>query len=119
MAAPLVNPHGHLIGSRTRDEVERVLARADAEAGSGRRRRFLQGVSAACAWALGRTPAGPVTGAPAGPDGPGVGAMTAEVDAAVVQLEVAGAALPGGARDFVQGAHDALAWLCGYSDDRP
>ncbi len=43
--------------------------------------------------------------------------LTAEVDAATVRLD--DPASPADLRDYVLGAHDALAWLCGHTDQRP
>lgn len=43
--------------------------------------------------------------------------LTAEVDAATVQLEAGPlTTLP---RDYTQGVHDALAWVCGHTEVSP
>jgi hypothetical protein len=66
--------------------------------------------------ALGAGTAAPVT-CSGTPGAPTLAGLTQEVDASVMQL--ADQSQRTVSRDFLQGAHDALAWLCGYSDDRP
>ncbi|MGW0367243.1 hypothetical protein [Streptomyces sp. NPDC002990] len=78
--------------------------------------QFTVGAALAYQWALGRRARAPVTSA----DGRGVPdlpLLTAEVDAAVVQLD--DPTTPADLRDFTRGVHDALGWVCGYSDQRP
>ncbi|MFP1625260.1 hypothetical protein ACLB9X_08720 [Streptomyces sp. 5K101] len=74
---------------------------------------FSSGAAAAYEWAMGNAEPSPVTGAGAG-GVPGLRLLTAEVDAAVVQLD--DPTIQAGRRDYVRGVHDALAWVCGYSD---
>ncbi|UYQ66048.1 hypothetical protein [Streptomyces peucetius] len=110
-----------------RDEGQRVGVRAYADAEAAERDlpalfsggehppEYRAGVSAGYAWALGRDARAPVTGA--GAKGvPDMELLTAEIDAAVVREDEA-AADPV-TRDYVRGAHAALAWLCGFSDRR-
>lgn len=78
--------------------------------------RFSAGAAAAYEWAMGQTVRSPVTGAEVHGI-PDLGLLTAEVDAAVIQLE--DPTTPVGNRDYTRGAHDALAWVCGYSDQLP
>lgn len=89
----------------------------DDEADGGRRRElFASGALDALRWALARGGSAPVTGARGGlvPD---LYALTAEVDAAAVQLD--DPVCPVDARAYALGAHEALAWLCGHTDQRP
>ncbi|MBT2468371.1 hypothetical protein J7E97_10890 [Streptomyces sp. ISL-66] len=79
--------------------------------------QFSAGASAAYRWALGRADRSPVTGAGDSEGFPGLPALTAEVDAAVVQMEDP-TGQPG-QRDYNRGVHDALAWVCGHSDAAP
>ncbi|MET9365955.1 hypothetical protein ABZX93_34335 [Streptomyces sp. NPDC006632] len=99
---------------RPRTDVDLALkyltARSEAPA------QFALGVAAAYNWATGRAPRAPVTGTAARHRVPDLPLLTAEVDAAVVQLEDPTA--QSGARDFTRGVHDGLAWVCGYSDQR-
>ena len=71
------------------------------------------GATDACQWAMGHTVRSPVTGTDA-PGIPGLRLLTAEADASVVQSEDITA--PAGSRDYARGAHEVLAWMCGYSD---
>ncbi|MFF8846357.1 hypothetical protein ACF08N_27185 [Streptomyces sp. NPDC015127] len=75
--------------------------------------QFASGAADAYEWATGHAGRSPVTGADAD-DVPGLWLLTAEVDATVVQLE--DPTLQAGKRDYIRGVHDALAWICGYSD---
>ncbi|MFF8278874.1 hypothetical protein ACF05T_22585 [Streptomyces lateritius] len=61
-----------------------------------------------------RTERSPITGADAGGT-PNLPLLTAEVDAALVQL--GDPAIPEGSREYVRGAHEALAWICGQRDE--
>ncbi|MFF8606781.1 hypothetical protein ACF06X_12650 [Streptomyces sp. NPDC015346] len=99
------------IGVRTYTDVDLALNRVATRARETP--QFRAGVAAAYQWALSRTERSPITGADAGgtPDLP---ILTAEVDAALVQL--GDPAIPDGNQEYVRGAHDALAWLCGQSD---
>lgn len=102
-----------LIGVRPRADVDLALkyltARSEAPA------QYALGAAAAYRWAMGRAARAPVTGTDARRV-PDLRLLTAEVDAAVVQLE--DPTTEAGVRDFTRGVHDALAWVCGYSDGR-
>ncbi|MFG3281407.1 hypothetical protein [Streptomyces sp. NPDC048111] len=102
-----------LVGVRPRDEVDlalrRLTGRSDAPP------QFALGVAAAYRWAMGSGVRAPVTGTSA-KYGPDLRLLTAEVDAAVVQLE--DPTPQPGVREFTRGVHDALSWVCGYSDIR-
>ncbi|QGV82958.1 hypothetical protein EIZ62_31300 [Streptomyces ficellus] len=78
---------------------------------------FSLGAVTAYQWALGRSAAAPVTGAAGTGRVPSSHALTAELDAAVVQLgdptETAEQAA------HVRGVHDVLAWVCGLIDEQP
>ncbi len=73
-----------------------------------------EGAADAYRWALARAARGPVTGAPTG-DVPDLSRLTAEADAAAVLLD--DPVCPPDRRAYVRGVHDALAWLCGQSDE--
>ncbi|MCH0543382.1 hypothetical protein I3F58_28300 [Streptomyces sp. MUM 203J] len=77
---------------------------------------YASGALDALRWALARGGSAPVTGARGGlvPD---LHTLTAEVDAAAVQLD--DPVCPVDARAYTLGAHEALAWLCGHTDERP
>ena len=106
-----------LIGARPRYLVEQAYqslreqtVRADPHA------EFVQGASDAYRWAMGGHGSAPLTGART--DGvPGLERLTSEIDTAVVQLE--DVTQRAGPRAFTQGVHDALAWVCGFSDQQP
>ncbi|QMU77058.1 hypothetical protein GXW83_16445 [Streptacidiphilus sp. PB12-B1b] len=118
MKATPNHTHGtQVIGARSRTEVERSLDSLHGTVGSHQTQtQFYRGMESGLLWALGRAESAPITGA-RGAREPGMGAITAEVDAATVQLE--NQTLRTVARDYVQGAHDALVWICGYSNDQP
>ncbi|MEU9101967.1 hypothetical protein [Streptomyces sp. NPDC048361] len=103
-----------MIGVRHRTDVDLALKYLNAR--SETPAQFALGVAAAYNWATGRAPRAPVTGSAARHRVPDLRLLTAEVDAAVVQLEDPTAQR--GARDFTRGVHDGLAWVCGYSDQR-
>ncbi|GAA1504258.1 hypothetical protein GCM10009730_03970 [Streptomyces albidochromogenes] len=100
-----------LVGVRTHTDIE--LALKD-QAGHGGPPPFAAGAAAAYGWALGRSDRSPITGTGAAQGFPGLPLLTAEVDASVVQLD--DATTQGDAREYIRGVHDALAWICGYSD---
>lgn len=105
------------VGTRYRSEVEAAHRKLEAKAAEpGRRPPFDLGLLAGYGWALGLSGRSPVTGR-ASTGAPDVGLLTAEVDAATVQLE--SAAQDGVPQDHVQGVFDALAWICGQLDQRP
>ncbi|MGW7056007.1 hypothetical protein [Streptomyces sp. NPDC054887] len=100
-----------LVGVRTPADIDLALKnRAERDEVS----QFSAGAAAAYTWALGRTGRSPITGTAEARGVPGLPLLTAEVDASVVQLD--DATTQGEARDYISGAHDALAWICGYSD---
>ncbi|MEU6488659.1 hypothetical protein [Streptomyces sp. NPDC046887] len=109
-----------LIGTRPRAQVEGAYRRLEHEVATpGLRTAFSVGALDAYGWALGQAERAPVTGAAVDGLGgvPSSYVLTAELDAAVVQLgdpteEAERAA-------HVRGVHDALAWVCGLVDDRP
>ncbi len=100
-----------LVGVRTYADIDRALKDHADRGGSP---EFSAGVAAAYEWAMCRTDRSPVTGTDNAHDIPGLPLLTAEVDAAVVQLE--DPTIQTAARDYIRGAHDVLAWICGYSD---
>ncbi|WP_051813427.1 hypothetical protein [Kitasatospora sp. MBT63] len=99
-------------GVRPAAEVAREYERVRAANGGARRR----GALAAYRWALGLARSGPLTGTPAR-EVPTLEVLTAEVDASLVQLEAS--TRPSVGREYIEGAHDALAWVCGHTDTRP
>jgi hypothetical protein len=106
-----------LVGVRPRAEIELAYDALNAAAVSPQTQtQYSNGALTAYLWALGRASHAPVTGS--GDAGaPTLARLTGEVDASVAQLaDQAQRTIP---RDFVQGVHDVLAWVCGYSDDRP
>lgn len=115
MATPRAHPSSDRpIGARERSEVERALDAAETAAAGQRQTAYDRGVDHAYHWVLGRLSHGPVTGAPtdAVPD---MQQLTAENDAASVQLE--DRTLPDVTREYMQGVHWVLSWVCGYRDD--
>ncbi|MFG2862280.1 hypothetical protein [Streptomyces sioyaensis] len=106
------------MGTRAYADVELAQKQLDAtQAERGRSPQFSSGASPAYHWALGRANRSPVTGADETEGVPDLQALTAEVDAAVVQMEDP-ASRPG-PRDHSRGVHDALAWVCGHRDQAP
>ncbi|WP_455351735.1 hypothetical protein [Streptomyces sp. SYSU K217416] len=105
------------VGTRLRAEVEDAQRALDASAaGPNQQTQLSRGALTGYLWALGRADDAPITGARVeGP--PDIPQLTAEVDAATVQLEdTTQRTVP---RDYTRGVHDALAWVCGHSDQRP
>ncbi|WP_328536021.1 hypothetical protein [Streptomyces sp. NBC_00344] len=109
---PFEEPH---VGTRYRWEVEAAYRKLEASAGD-QQSPLANGLLTAYSWALGHTTTAPVTG-DVSAGAPGLGLLTAEVDAATVQLE--GAAQRGIPQDHIQGVYDALAWICGQLEPRP
>ncbi|GAA4831103.1 hypothetical protein GCM10023235_01500 [Kitasatospora terrestris] len=100
------------MGVRTADEVFAALE----ELSMCRRpwTDFEQGLLQAYRWAVGSRAVGPVTGDRAtGPVGPCRAQLLAECQAATVRLRGSGEP------ELTLGAYSALAWVCGYLDDRP
>ena len=107
-----------LVGTRSRTDVENAFAGLEAAAAAPQRQtQYSRGALAAYLWALGRGSRAPVTGARPDSDFPDLPHITAEIDASVAQLDDRlHRMVP---RDYLQGAHDALAWLCGLREDNP
>jgi hypothetical protein len=106
-----------LVGVRRQVDVERAHDALQAVAAAPQTQTQLsRGALTGYVWALGRASAAPVTGSH-GHGTPSLGQIMGEIDASVMQLaEQTRRTVP---RDYVQGVHDALAWVCGYSDDQP
>ncbi|MYV55251.1 hypothetical protein [Streptomyces sp. SID3212] len=118
MTTQQTEPHGgELVGTRPRTEVEEAFRELEAVAAAPTGQTQLsRGAMTGYLWALGRGDAAPVTGA-TDQGTPDLSVLTAEADAATVQLEDATQrTIP---RDYIQGVHAALAWICGHSDRRP
>ncbi|WP_175410513.1 hypothetical protein [Streptomyces sp. TRM64462] len=111
------------IGVRPAAEVEVVYQALDQaladgfSAGDGRTAALAEGAADAYRWALARDARGPITGARGNRPVPTLWTLTAEADAAAVLID--DPACPADARDYALGVHDALAWLCGHSDQQP
>ncbi|MFI6449525.1 hypothetical protein [Kitasatospora sp. NPDC050543] len=104
------------VGVRSYQEVAVVLAAANTEEACSA--RFGRGVLAAYRWALGGQVAAPITAAaPPGAAGPSHAQLRAECQAALA--EVLGHARRTVELDYARGVHEALAWLCGHSDEVP
>ncbi|CAL9464016.1 hypothetical protein SUDANB38_02712 [Streptomyces sp. enrichment culture] len=128
--APPTRARADRIGVRALEEVESAYRARAAEAAevteaartpegprSARPEPFQavsEGAADAYRWALARAEHGPVTGAPTR-DVPDLARLTAEADAAAVLLD--DPVCPPDKRAYVRGVHDALAWLCGQSDE--
>ncbi|MDN3293298.1 hypothetical protein QWM81_04385 [Streptomyces ficellus] len=107
-----------LVGIKPRVQVEGAYRRLEhAVAAPGLRTPFSMGALAAYGWALGRVTEAPVTGAVGTGRVPSSHLLTAELDAAVVQLADPTESLE--RVDHVRGVHDALAWVCGLVDEQP
>ncbi|QIQ00996.1 hypothetical protein [Streptomyces liangshanensis] len=118
MTTQQTGPHGdEHVGTRPRSQVEEAFRALEAVAAApSGQTQLSRGAMTGYLWALGRGDVAPVTGA-AGQGAPDLSALTAEADAATVQLEDATRrTIP---RDYIQGVHAALAWVCGHSDERP
>ncbi|MEV3988807.1 hypothetical protein AB0J57_07845 [Streptomyces sp. NPDC049837] len=107
-----------MIGTRPRAQVEAAYQRLEHKAAApGLRTPFSLGAVAAYEWALGRTAEAPVTGATVLGGVPSSHLLTAELDAAVVQLGDPTESAERAAQ--VRGVHDVLAWVCGLVDEQP
>ncbi|MBT2493772.1 hypothetical protein J7E96_35825 [Streptomyces sp. ISL-96] len=85
-------------------------------AGPDQQTQYARGALAGYLWALGRGEPAPIT-AQATDGAPELKVMTAETDAATVQMEDSTQrTVP---RDYIHGVHDALAWVCGHTDNKP
>ncbi|MFJ9469863.1 hypothetical protein [Streptomyces caniferus] len=106
-----------LLGTRPRTEVlQASAALAEVAHGLSPSSRTALGALAAYRWALGDGVTAPITGFRT--EGcPTVPVLTAEVDAAAVQWE--GARKGTAAHDYLRGVHTALAWICGFTEERP
>lgn len=105
------------VGVRTFTDVERVFRHLEAEAaGPDQQTQFSRGALAGYLWALGRGGPAPIT-AQAGDEAPALEDLTAEVEAATVQMEDSTQrTVP---RDYIHGVREALAWVCGLADQHP
>ena len=118
MSIQRTEPHDDVnVGVRPRAEVEEAhRALAGVAAGTTQQTQLSRGALTGYLWALGRGEAAPVTGAVSA-GAPGLPMLTAEVDAAVAQMKDATQrTVP---RDYIHGVHDALAWICGHTEERP
>ncbi|MGW7067163.1 hypothetical protein ACWGII_14085 [Streptomyces sp. NPDC054855] len=107
-----------LVGTRAYTDVELAQKQLGVTAvDQGSSSQFSSGVAAAYQWALGCADRSPVTGAGCTGTVPDLQALTAEVDAAVVQTEDLTSSP--GLRDHSRGVHDALAWVCGHISQAP
>ncbi|OEJ21696.1 hypothetical protein AR457_36195 [Streptomyces agglomeratus] len=104
-------------GVRDATEVERAFECLEAEAaGPGQQTQYARGALAGYLWALGRGEPAPITGR-ATDGAPAMEELIAETDAATAQMEDSTRrTVP---RDYLHGVHDALAWVCGHTDDKP
>ncbi|MCM2579952.1 hypothetical protein [Streptomyces meridianus] len=109
-------PGSGAIGTRSRTDVENAHAALEDAASPLGADAYRTGALSAYRWALGRSVSAPVTGAPGGGTPP-LETLTAEVDAALVQIE--DLTRDPAALTYTQGVQEALAWVCGHRDDRP
>ncbi|GAA1928497.1 hypothetical protein [Streptantibioticus ferralitis] len=115
MAEYFAHHHHQLIGARPRSHVEQAYESLQQRAAKPEpHRQFTLGVLAAYQWAMGRVAGAPLTGARC-VGVPDLEQLTSEIDTAVVQLE--DTTQHSATRDFAQGVHDALVWVCGLSED--
>ncbi|WP_138900171.1 hypothetical protein [Streptomyces albidochromogenes] len=105
------------IGVRASAEVEQAFQCLDAvAAGPDQQTQYARGALAGYLWALGRGEHAPIT-AQATDVTPGLDVLTAETDAAIAQIEDSTQrTVP---RDYIHGVHDALAWICGHTGNKP
>ncbi|MEU9984562.1 hypothetical protein [Streptomyces sp. NPDC050856] len=98
-------------------EAEEAFRRLEAEAaGPDQQTQFSRGALAGYLWALGRGGPAPITAQPLD-EAPTLSHLSAEVDAATAQMEDSTQrTVP---RDYIHGVRDALAWVCGHSDQHP
>ncbi|MDK1474456.1 hypothetical protein QNO07_13675 [Streptomyces sp. 549] len=106
-----------MVGVRDRNQAEEAFRRLEtASAGPDRQTQYTRGAMAGLLWALGRGDPSPVTAWTTEGE-PTMETLTAEADAATVQMEDATQRnIP---RDYLRGVSDALAWVCGHTDNRP
>lgn len=116
MAIQSTKESAEAVGTRSRAEVEAAVEALESVAPRHDAVAHRRGALSGYRWALGHIDAAPVTGAP-GAGSPGLEVLTAEVDAAHVQLE--GITRDTTALAYTRGVHEALAWVCGHRDDRP
>ncbi len=105
------------VGVRSFAEVEEAFRRLEAEAAEpDQQTQFSRGALTGYLWALGRGGPAPITAQPVD-EAPVLEDLTAEADAATVQMEDSTQrTVP---RDYIHGVRDALAWVCGHTDQRP
>ncbi|GAB3658663.1 hypothetical protein [Streptomyces sparsus] len=106
-----------MVGIRGVAEAEDAFRRLEkTAAGPDRQTQYSRGALAAYLWALGRGDAAPVTAYTVA-GAPSMETLTAEADAAAVQMEDSTQrSVP---REYLHGVHDALAWVCGHTETRP
>ncbi len=104
-------------GVRDVTEVERAFECLEAgAAGPDQQTQYARGALAGYLWALGRGEPAPIT-ARSMDGAPAMEVLIAEADAATVQIQDSTQrTVP---RDYIHGVHDALAWVCGHTDDKP
>ncbi|MET9801058.1 hypothetical protein [Streptomyces sp. NPDC006368] len=105
------------VGVRTFTDVEEAFRRLEAEAaGPDQQTQFFRGALTGYLWALGRGGPAPIT-ARSVAKAPALEDLTAEADAATAQMEDSTQrTVP---RDYIHGVRDALAWVCGHTDQHP
>lgn len=108
--------HEKLTGVRPRADTEAAYEALRSGAAPDGGSPYSRGAADVLRWALGASPAAPVTAVTA--DGaPSLQLLAAELDAALVELE---ACLQRGTPEhYTRGVLDTLAWLSGQRDDRP
>jgi len=104
------------VGVRQRAEVQQAYERLEAAAaGPQQQTQYARGAMAGYVWAMGRTGAtAPVTGERCA-EQPSDKVIESEREAADAQL--ANQVLRTTPRDYLQGVHEALAWICGVRDN--
>lgn len=109
--------HENLTGVRPRADTEAAYEALRSRAGAAADgSSYSQGAADVLRWALGLSPAAPVTAVTAH-GAPSLQLLAAELDAALVELE---ACLQRGTPEhYTRGVLDTLAWLSGQRDDRP
>lgn len=108
--------HENLTGVRPRADTEAAYEALRSRTGAADGSPYSRGAADVLSWALGFSPAAPVT-AVAAHGVPSLQLLAAELDAALVELE---ACLQRGTPEhYTRGVLDTLGWLSGQRDDRP
>lgn len=108
--------HENLTGVRPRADTEATYEALRRRAGADEGSPYSHGAADVLRWALGLSPAAPVT-AMAAHGVPSLQLLAAELDAALVELE--DCLQRGAPEQYTRGVLDALAWLSGQRDDHP